>query len=64
MRFSRYNRLNIIELTGEVSIDGVLDKPFWKEATHYEIKLETYPALLEPSSVNKDIWIAIIDTFF
>ena len=36
--------LNLIELTGEVSIDGVLDEPFWKEATHYEIKLETYPA--------------------
>jgi hypothetical protein len=33
--------LNIPVLEGEVSIDGVLDEPFWKEATYYEIKLET-----------------------
>jgi len=53
--------LKIIELTGEVSIDGVLDEPFWKEAAYYEIKLETYPALLEPSPVKTDVWIARID---
>lgn len=31
-------------LSGEVNIDGVLDESFWKEAGHYEIELETYPA--------------------
>ena len=53
--------LEIPELSGEWLIDGVLDESFWKQAAHYEIVLETYPALLEPSPVKTEVMIARIE---
>ena len=43
------------ELSGEWHIDGVLDESFWEQSAHYEIELETYPALLEPSPVKTKV---------
>jgi hypothetical protein len=53
--------LDLPVLAGEWSIDGVLDESFWEQAARYEIKLETYPALLEPSPVKTEVLIARID---
>lgn len=55
--------LNIPLLTGEQNVDGLLDEPFWAHSQHYEIKLETYPALLEPSPVNTDVFLAQIKDY-
>lgn len=53
--------LSIPVLTGELNIDGVLDEPLWEQAARYEIKLETYPALLEPSPVKTDVWFGRVE---
>jgi len=53
--------LEIPELSGEWLINGVLDESFWEQAAHYEIVLETYPALLEPSPVKTEVLIARIE---
>ena len=53
--------LNIPELAGELTIDGVLDEPLWEQAARYEITLETYPALLEPSPVKTDVWFGRVE---
>ena len=42
----------IPHLDAEGEVDGQLDEAWWTEAPKVEIKLETYPALLEPAPVS------------
>ena len=53
--------LKIPRLEGTLKLDGILDEDFWEQASTYEIKLETYPALLDPSPVKTTVKIARID---
>lgn len=52
--------LEIPQLQGALVMDGVLDEPIWKQASQYEIKLETYPGLLDPSPVKTRVFVARI----
>lgn len=47
--------LIIPDLEGSLNLDGVLDEAAWNQASSYEIKLETYPALLDPSPVQTTV---------
>jgi hypothetical protein len=49
--------INPVELMGEVTVDGILDEPFWEQATKVSLKLETYPALLKKAPVATDAWV-------
>lgn len=49
--------LIIPDLEGTLNLDGVLDEAVWDQASSYEIKLETYPALLDPSPVHTTVKI-------
>lgn len=53
--------LAIPRLEGTLELDGILDEDFWEQASTYEIKLETYPALLDPSPVKTTVKITRID---
>ena len=52
--------LEVPTLTGELQLDGKILEPLWDRAAFYQIKLETYPALLEPSPVRTDVKIGRI----
>ena len=53
--------LEVPKLSGDLQLDGRLNEPLWDQAASYEIKLETYPALLKPSPVKTEVKIGLID---
>lgn len=53
--------LELPKLQGELELDGKLTEPLWDRAALYQIKLETYPALLKPSPVLTDVKIGLFE---
>lgn len=59
----KINKLVLPRLTGEATIDAVLDEPFWQYAAVQEIKYETFPTKMAPAPVKTVVRIARLQDY-
>ena len=59
----KINKLVLPRLTGEATIDAVLDEPFWQYAAIQEIEYESFPTLMAPAPVKTVVRIARLQDY-
>ncbi|MGB6290132.1 MAG: carbohydrate binding family 9 domain-containing protein, partial [Desulfobulbales bacterium] len=59
----KLQQLVVPSLTGEATIDAVLDEPFWQQAAIMELKREVFPTPLAPATVKTEARIARLQDY-
>jgi hypothetical protein len=50
--------VDVAHVEGEARMDGVLDEPFWQQATKFTLDIETRPADNTPADVKTTVYLA------